>query len=113
MDGARVIAEGSEIPGPTGDGWVATTSADFNDDGMSDVLWSDTGADRMAVWLMDGAKLLAQGSEIAGPAGAGWIALSAADTNLDGMADAMWCNSGTDRMAVWLMDGARILAALT
>jgi hypothetical protein len=64
----------------------------------------------MAVWLMDGAQLLAPGPDIAGPAGDGWIAINAADANLDGMGDAMWCNPRTDQMAVWLMDGAHLLA---
>jgi hypothetical protein len=110
MDGTRVLAPGPAIPGPAGDGWIATSAADFNADGMADVLWSNTGSQRMAVWLMDGAQLLAPGPDIAGPAGPGWIAINAADANLDGMGDAMWCNPRTDQMAVWLMDGAHLLA---
>jgi FG-GAP-like repeat len=111
MDGTEVLAPGPAIPEPAGDGWIATTAADFNDDGMADVLWSNAGTDQMAVWLMDGTRVLAPGPAIPGPAGDGWIAITAVDTNLDGMADVMWSNSGTDQMAMWLMDGTQILAS--
>lgn len=110
MDGAHILARGPDVPGPPGTGWTAITSADFNRDGMSDVIWTHAERGTMRVWLMQGARLLAAGPEIAGPPGEGWAIAYAADTNGDGMADAVWQKAGTSRFAVWLMNGAQLLA---
>jgi hypothetical protein len=109
MDGARLLARGPGIAGPSGDGWVAVTGADFNADGMCDVIWFNARTNRMAVWLMNGAQVLAAGPEIPGPSGQGWTAVNAVDTNLDGMADVVW-QSAAGQMAIWLMNGTRLLA---
>ena len=110
MDGVHVLARGPEIPGPSGEGWTAVTTADFNHDGMSDVIWTNAGRGTMAVWLLKGTKLLAPGPEIPGPPGEGWAVAFAGDTNGDGLADAVWQKAGTSRFAVWLMNGAQLLA---
>ncbi|APR79928.1 Hypothetical protein A7982_05275 [Minicystis rosea] len=111
MNGAHILAAGPSIPGPPGEGWTAITSADFNRDGMSDVIWTNAKRGTMAVWLMSGAHLLAAGPEIPGPSGEGWAIAYAGDTNGDGMADAVWQKEGTSQFAVWLMNGAKLLAA--
>jgi len=109
MEGSRLLARGPLIAGPRGDGWAAVTGADFNADGMNDVLWFNASTNRMAVWLMDGTQVLATGPEIPGPAGQGWTAVTAVDTNLDGMADVVW-QSTAGQMAIWLMEGTQLLA---
>jgi uncharacterized protein YodC (DUF2158 family) len=110
MDGAHVLATGPEIPGPSGGGWAAITAADCNGDGMNDVIWFNDTTHRMAVWLMDGTQVLAPGPEIPGPSGDGWTIDTAIDTNLDGLADIVWYNRTTGQLAIWLMDGTRVLA---
>jgi hypothetical protein len=110
IEGTGVLAQGPEMPGPAGTGWTAVTGADFNLDGMADVLWYNPTTNRMAVWLMNGTALLAPGPEIPGPPGDGWNAITAADFNRDGMADVIWHNPTTNRMAVWLMNGTALLA---
>ncbi|MFT3765290.1 MAG: VCBS repeat-containing protein [Minicystis sp.] len=110
MHGAHVLAPGRAIPGPPGTGWTAVTTADFNRDGFNDVIWTNTERDTAAVWLLSGTHLLAPGPEIAGPPGHGWVVGNAGDTNGDGMGDAVWYDSTTSRAAVWLMNGARLLA---
>ena len=74
------------------------------------MIWSNSTHGSMAVWLMNGTQLLAAGPEIPGPAGPGWSVVYAEDFNLDGMADALWQNTTTPRMAVWLMAGTQLLA---
>jgi hypothetical protein len=68
MEGSTlVISAGPVIPGPLGRGWEACPAADSNFDGMADVLWSATGTNQAAVWLMNGTQLLAPGPVFPGP----------------------------------------------
>ncbi|WP_437601238.1 VCBS repeat-containing protein [Sorangium sp. So ce590] len=110
MEGTGLLAPGPLIPGPLGDGWDIVWSADFNGDGMADVLWNNTEQNLLAVWLMEGSQLLAPGPFIPGPLGDGWEARTAGDVNLDAMADVVWQRAGTSEMTVWLMEGSRLLA---
>ncbi|WP_437323442.1 FG-GAP repeat domain-containing protein [Sorangium sp. So ce381] len=110
MNGSQLLAPGPAIPGPIGDGWIASSTADFNVDGMADVLWNNPRRNLMAVWLMNGTQLLAPGPNIPGPIGDGWVTITAFDFNVDGMADVLWHNAGQNLMAVWLMDGSQLLA---
>jgi lipid-binding SYLF domain-containing protein len=109
MDGAQLFSPGPILPGLPG--FHVVTAQDYNADGMADVLWNDTERNLMAVWLMEGGTLVvAPGPVIPGPLGRGWQALPAADANFDGMADVLWYATGTNQAAVWLMDGAYLLA---
>ncbi|AGP34669.1 hypothetical protein SCE1572_09185 [Sorangium cellulosum So0157-2] len=110
MEGTRLLAPGPSIPGPLGEGWVAAAAADFNHDGMADVLWNNPEQNLAAVWLMEGTRLLAPGPFIPGPIGDGWVVPSAADFNHDGMADVLWNNPEQNLATVWLMEGTRLLA---
>ncbi|WP_236644469.1 FG-GAP repeat domain-containing protein [Sorangium cellulosum] len=110
MHGSQPLVEGPAIPGPIGDGWVAVGVGDFNADGMLEVLWSNRERGLMTVWMLEGTQLLAAGPVIPGPIGDGWEARAAGDVNLDRMADVIWQRAGTGEMAVWLMDGSRVLA---
>lgn len=108
MRGTEVLERGPEIPGPPGKGWVVSTAADFNRDGIQDVFWNDADENRAAVWLMRGTCLLEAGPEIPGP-GEGWIAPTAGDTDGDGMADIVWYHTVPNRMAVWTMSGTHVV----
>lgn len=110
LHGARLLAAGPEIAGPPGEGWSGVTAADTNRDGMSDVIWGNATRGTAAVWLMNGAQMLAPGPEIQGPPGEGWVDVYDGDTNADGMADTVWQQTGTSNFAVWLMNGAQVLA---
>src|SRR5262249_14401658 len=63
----------------------------------------------ISVWLLRGTDFVERGPEMPGPAGEGWTALGAGDYNLDGMADVLWGNATTNRMAIWLMRGTCVL----
>ncbi|KYF75819.1 hypothetical protein BE11_20945 [Sorangium cellulosum] len=110
MEGTRLLAPGPPIPGPLGDGWAIAWGADFNGDGMADVLWNNAEQNLMAVWLMEGTRLLAPGPFLPGPLGDGWVARTAGDLSFDGMADVVWQRGETSEMAVWLMEGSELLA---
>ncbi|WP_437873865.1 FG-GAP repeat domain-containing protein [Sorangium sp. So ce363] len=110
MNGTQVLWPGPELHGPSGGGWKATATGDLNSDGTADVLWLNSGESAIAVWLMDGTRLLAPGPELHGPSGGGWKATVAGDFNFDRMADVLWSNPGESSMVVWLMNGTQVLA---
>ncbi|WP_437757755.1 FG-GAP repeat domain-containing protein [Sorangium sp. So ce1389] len=110
MEGSRLLAPGPFIPGPSGGRWAVGGVADFNADGMSDMVWNDAERNLMSVWLMNGPQPLAAGPVIPGPVGEGWTAIRASDFNADGNADVLWTNEEKGLMAVWLMRGTELLA---
>ena len=108
---ARLV-QGPVIPAPAGPGvWGPVSAADFNGDGMADILWYNATTQRMAVWLIHGTALLTPGPEIPAPPGAGWIATHTGDFNGDGAADVIWENPFTHRFSVWLMAGTSLRVA--
>ena len=104
-----ILESGPEIPGPPGTGWVAATAGDFNLDGITDVHWYNSTTNRMTMWLMSGTRTLEKGPELQGPPGDGWTAVTAGDFNVDGIADLLWYNPTTNKMAAWLVWGTGIL----
>jgi hypothetical protein len=110
MAGAEPLERGPEIPGPPGGDWIAVTAADFDGDGISDVIWNDLASNRMAIWRMEGTHVQEVGPDVPGPAGAGWSLGSAGDTTADGMADVVWQNRRTARQMVWAMRGFEVVS---
>jgi len=74
---------------------------DFEGNARSDLLWRNTDG-RAALWLMQGAAVLAS-TEILG-AGTGWSVSNVADLNGDGRSDLVWQHTD-GRAAVYLMNG--------
>ena len=91
--------------------WIPVTCADFNLDGLDDLLWFDTAAHVIMIWLMNGTQPLVMGPPLAGPPGEGWEATNALDFNFDGMADVFWRNSQKNLFTIWLMKGTELLVA--
>jgi hypothetical protein len=82
-----------------------TSTSDFGDTGISDVLWrSSTGA--LAVWAMNQGQVVNSFGMTATP-GPSWNAAEIADFNGDGHSDILWRN--TDGTVVdWSMNGPNI-----
>jgi hypothetical protein len=105
--GESPVGRAAQADGATG--WKIVTIADFNADGLGDVLWTHPSTGRIAVFLLRGTGLLEPGRAIPGPHGAAWAPVgSGADFNFDGMADVTWFNAGSSRAAVWLMRGTHL-----
>jgi hypothetical protein len=100
---------GAEPQPGVGPGWKIPQSADFNFDGMADVLWNEPEKNLFTVWLVAGTALLAPGPVFPGPPGDGWEAITAGEFNHDGMADVLWGNPKHNLMSVWLMSSTDVL----
>jgi hypothetical protein len=111
MRGAQLLAAGPVLSGPPGEGWNLNNVIDANNDNRADIVWDDAKTNTVAIWLLDGTRVLAEGPEIPGPPGEGWSAITAADFNHDGFADVIWSNESRGTMAVWLLRGTQLLAA--
>jgi FG-GAP-like repeat len=90
------------------EGWRIVTIADFNGDGLGDVLWTDPKTGRIAVFLLRDTHLLEAGRAIPGPPEAGWAPVTALDYTFDSIADVSWFNPRDNRAAVWLMRGTHL-----
>jgi hypothetical protein len=85
-----------------------TTTHDFNNDGYSDILWSDTSGD-LALWEMNGSTILNPSTTGLGTVPAPWAIFGQRDFNGDGNADILWRNTSTGDIAIWEMNGTTIL----
>jgi hypothetical protein len=77
---------------------------DFNNDGMSDILWhNDNGS--VAMWEMNGTQIAL--NQTFGTIGAGWHIAGVNDFNGDARSDILWQNDNGS-LAMWQMNGTQI-----
>jgi FG-GAP-like repeat/Beta-propeller repeat len=89
-------------------GWSLSGLADFNGDGVLDLIWEYVSTGQAIVWYMGGAQgnvyqsfgWLNPGSLV------GWTLIGAVDFNGDGHPDLMWQDNSTVQVAAWYMGGA-------
>jgi hypothetical protein len=90
-----------------GSEWTAFGLADFNGNGLSDLLWTNGTGGQVNIWEMAGSNLIASAIP-AGAMGTEWQVAATGDFNGDGAADILWhATSGSDdgQVAVWTMQG--------
>ena len=81
-----------------------TATHDFNNDGLSDILWRDTGGD-IAAWIMNGATV-AQSAGLGSVPGTFSI-IGQHDFDGDGKADVLWRDT-SGNISMWFMNGAAV-----
>ena len=88
-------------------GWnrSATTTADLNGDGASDVLWVNTSTGEVDDWLMNGQMF---GGAGIGQVSSAWQALGVGDFNHDFVSDVLWRNTATGEVDSWLMTNGQM-----
>jgi hypothetical protein len=93
---------------------TVTASHDFNNDGVSDILWRNTSG-TLAFWLMQRVDNSPNppGTAILSATGAGtvttdWSVVGQRDFNGDGFADILWRNTN-GQVAMWFMNGATLI----
>lgn len=92
---------------PANSGWQIEGIADFNSDGINDIVWRNQGSNDTAIWRMkrvNNQTVLDTGYLLATkPTSADWQLLAVADTNGNGVPDLIWSNNVTLENAVWEM----------
>jgi hypothetical protein len=89
----------------------AASTADFNGDGQSDLLWQNSATGERAIWLMSGTAY--SSSVSLGVTSTDWSIAGNGDFNGDGQADIVWQNSATGERAIWLMSGSTFLSGVS
>src|SRR5262249_33478516 len=86
--------------------------ADFDGNGVSDIVWRNLATGDNAMWLMNGAAI-ASNSALSNVADPAWAVAGVGDFDGDGKADILWRNSATNATSIWLMSGASIARNVT
>lgn len=90
----------------TGSNWHLKGLADFNGDGVVDLLWRDAVGGVNGIWLMDAANPFAIATITVLPSRAAtWDIEGVVDMNRDGAPDIFWRETTTGRNEVWQMGG--------
>ncbi len=90
--------------------WQLASTADFDADGESDLLWYDRETGILRAWLLQGAIVtreqdLSRTCDRASGCAQAWRIVGAADVNGDGRTDLTWHNAATGEVSSWLLDG--------
>ncbi len=85
----------------------ATDTHDFNADGMSDIVWRDTGGN-VAIWEMNGTTVLNPNTAGVGNVATAWSIVGTGDFNGDGKSDIVWHDT-SGNVAIWEMNGTTVL----
>jgi hypothetical protein len=85
--------------------WRGQHAADFDANGVDDLVWYNAGTRTTALWLLDASSQVVGSTVLM--AGSGWTVTHVADFDGDGKGDLVWRNQDTGGTALWLMDGAR------
>ena len=90
--------------------WKAVGTADFNNDGNTDVLWHNATTGVLSVWLLNrtgaviGDQTLSWNCNAASRCSTDWRVVGTGDFNHDGNSDVLWHNAETGRVAAWLLN---------
>ena len=108
----RVVRSGEALgPGRVADtNWTIVGAGDANGDGSPDLYWHHLGTGQLAIWFMRGVHML--GGELVSPASVpdtNWRVRGIADLDRNGSADLIWQNVATSELAVWLLNGLRLV----
>jgi hypothetical protein len=85
--------------GPHPAGWLPLSTADYNHDGTSDVLWFNSTTRDLDLWKISNGHWA--GSVDIGTHPAGYAPAGSGDFNHDGTADMLWYNATTRDLDLW------------
>jgi len=88
--------------------WVVQGMGDFNGDGVPDILWRDSTAGTVAIWLLNsGGTVQSTATVNVVPTSSTWAINETGDYDGNGMSDILWVD-GSGNVAIWFMNGATI-----
>lgn len=89
--------------------WKIRGVGDTNGDGMADLVWQRDGDDLLAVWQMNGTRVMSTSMlSVSRPSMPNWQIAAVGDTEGDGKADLLWRKSDTGELAVWHLNGSTV-----
>lgn len=101
------ILDAAYLTGPV-TGWRIAGAADFNADGVADIVWQNDATREATLWYMGGRQgisILGAAYLTTGPA-VGWRIAATLDLNGDGHPDLVWQNDSDGAATAWYMTGS-------
>jgi hypothetical protein len=92
------------VPGQNPAGSEASR-ADYNGDGLFDLLWQNRNTGHILAWHMNGPTVVGSRNLTPAAVAPGWKMMGSGDLNFDGKADIIWHNQNVGDVVFWLMDG--------
>jgi hypothetical protein len=83
---------------------IISSTADFDRDGYTDILWRNRATGENAIWQMNSTGFQS-GYYLTTIADLNWHLIATDDFNGDGTADLVWRNQATGENAIWQMNG--------
>jgi alpha-tubulin suppressor-like RCC1 family protein len=112
-DGTYTVIVTNSLNFAISDGALLTVSlipGDFDGDGKSDIVLTNTVTGDRAIWLMNGATI--KTGLVIGNLPTDWVISGTGDFDGDGKADIVLTNTATGDRAIWIMNGATITTGL-
>jgi hypothetical protein len=97
------------LPNVADTSWQIAGAADFNRDGLTDILWRNSRTGENYVWLMNG-MTKTSGIYLPTVADASFQIFGTGDFNGDGETDLLWRNAATGENILWYMSGTTLLS---
>jgi hypothetical protein len=109
-DGALWFTEGRTADGIGRIRVPASVPGDVDADGKADLVWRNTQAGDVALWLMDRSLRVKQSTVMASGVPQAWQIVATGDLDGDATADLVWRQSQTGDVAVWLINAGTAIA---
>ena len=115
MNGITLVgASAPTISQMTDANWKVAGMGDLNGDGQQDVVWQNDATGALAAWYLRGSQVTLTASlSISGVSDTAWKVRGVGDTNGDQLADLVWQNTSDGRLAIWQMNGTRVIRTST
>jgi subtilisin family serine protease len=108
--GANVVATTKLELAVTDPDWTVAGSGDLDGDGIADIVWQHRVSGGLAVWYLSGSRVIGTAwLSTASVPDTNWEIRAVGDTNGDGFADLIWQHRTEGWLAVWLMNGTRVV----
>ena len=87
--------------------------ADFNADGLADVLWSNTTTGQLAAWFLDGVSVRVEAGLSHRMPDVNWEIVGTGDLNGDKKPDLVWRHKVYGFLGAWYMNGLQVVGVVS